>query len=464
MLFSNLEFLLLFFAVTLAVYYIFPRRMGNVVLLVMSIIFYGWGEPIYLFLMLGTIIVDWMFGFICEGGKEKRSARIGLVVAVVLNLSVLGFFKYYGFFADILEDIIGASVLPDIKVSLPVGISFYTFQALSYVVDVYRGDAEKQKSPISFGAYVSVFPQLIAGPIVRYKDIAEQLKFRAHNIDKFSSGIRRFIIGFAKKVVLADTAGAMWAYFRDLPENGLSTVSAWLGIIFFSFQIYFDFSGYSDMAIGLGRMFGFEFMENFNYPYIAKSITDFWRRWHISLSQWFRDYVYIPLGGNRVKLPRQILNLSVVWLLTGLWHGADWGFVLWGVYYGVLLILEKFVFGKLIAKLPSAVTHGYTLFAVVFGWFIFATPDMSSPISYLSSMFSFISGKNDSYDIMRSIALILILSVFSTPLFKNILSRIRTKLGDSFMIFEAFALVLIFVFALAFSVAADYSPFLYFRF
>ena len=344
MVFSSLEFLLMFLTVTLLVYFIVPLKARNIVLLIVSLIFYGWGEPVYVFLMIFTIAVDYIFGLLVERNLKKddrKRAKTCLVLSIVINLSILGFFKYYDFFVSNLRLIPGLSGLPLLGLSLPIGISFYTFQALSYVIDVYRGDTGAQHNAAAFGAYVTLYPQLIAGPIVRYKDVDDQLTEREHSVPLFADGVRTFVAGMGKKVLLANMAGQLWEYFKATPTDERTVVGAWLGMLCYTFQIYFDFSGYSDMAIGLGKMIGFRFLENFNYPYISKSITEFWRRWHISLGTWFREYVYIPLGGNRCSRAKNLRNIFIVWFLTGFWHGASWNYILWGLDYFVLLMIEK---------------------------------------------------------------------------------------------------------------------------
>ncbi len=377
MLFSSNVFLFAFLPVVLLLYFICPRRLRNPVLLLWSLVFYGWGEPVYLFLMIATILLNYGFGlWIHKKQAAGEKAKLPLVLGVVANLVILGFFKYAGFFVQQLQAVVPfLSGVKAPEISLPIGISFYVFQSMSYVIDVYRNDAPVQKNPLTFGTYVTLFPQLIAGPIVRYKDVAEQMETRRENVHDFASGVQLFVLGLGKKVLLANPMGNLWNLLQA--EGG--TLTAWVGILAYSLQIYFDFSGYSDMARGLGRMFGFEFLENFNYPYISASITEFWRRWHISLSTWFREYVYIPLGGNRKGLPRQILNLLIVWGLTGFWHGASWNFILWGLYYAVLLILEKLFLLKLLKKAPGIFGHLYTIFAVLLGWVLFYFENLFQP-------------------------------------------------------------------------------------
>ena len=343
MVFSSLLFLFRFLPAVLILYYIAPRKLRNVILLLFSLFFYAWGEPKYVFLMLFTITMDFFIGKGIDKAKKEgnqKKAKRFLMTSILVDLSILGFFKYADFLIGTVNTLTGAGI-PLLGIPLPIGISFFTFQTMSYTIDVYKGSTEVQKNWIKYGTYVSMFPQLIAGPIVQYKTIAEQMEHRKENTSDFSEGIHRFMIGLGKKVLIANNIGALWDAIAVLPVDGLAAGTAWLGALAYTFQIYFDFSGYSDMAIGLGKMFGFHFLENFNYPYISKSITEFWRRWHISLSSWFKEYVYIPLGGNRCKIAKQIRNILVVWMLTGIWHGANWNYVLWGCYYGALLLIEK---------------------------------------------------------------------------------------------------------------------------
>lgn len=463
MVFSSLEFLFLFFAATMLIYFIVPLKFRNLVLLITSLIFYGWGEPLYVFLMIGTILIDYFCGFFVGKYREsdKKRAKAFMVAAIVTNLALLAFFKYFNFVITNLN-LIPFVNIKAVNVELPIGISFYTFQALSYVIDVYRCDAEVQKSPVSFGAYVTLFPQLIAGPIVRYQDVDKELRSREHSLFLMSSGIKTFICGAAKKVLLANAAGAVWESFR---ESG-TVFGSWLGLIFFSFQIYFDFSGYSDMAIGLGKMLGFHFRENFYYPYVSKSITDFWRRWHISLGTWFREYVYIPLGGNRKGAARTFLNIFVVWFLTGLWHGASWNFILWGLYYGAILVIEKTFLLKLLKKLPSFVSHIYSLILILFGWWLFVFDDMSEGIRFLGTMFGrnapFTNGAV-SFDALSNLLLLALLILASTPLPKKLYYRLCEKSKAARWILAFLALAILFI-CTAYLVNSSYNPFLYFRF
>ncbi|MBM6971952.1 MBOAT family protein, partial [Mordavella massiliensis] len=387
MLFSSIVFLFTFLPIVLILYYVLPRQFKNPVLLLASLLFYAWGEPIYLFLMMFSILFNYISGLdIARNLGNKRAARKSLIFNVVVNLCVLGFFKYEGFVLNSLNAVLPVEI-PFQEVALPVGISFYTFQILSYIIDVYWGNVPVQKNLMDFALYVTMFPQLIAGPIVKYAEIDEQLHVREENWGRFGEGVMYFIRGLAKKVLLANTVGMIYTNVSGMAPEDVSVVTAWLGCLAYTFQIYFDFSGYSDMAVGLGKMFGFEFPWNFNYPYIAQSVTEFWRRWHISLSSWFREYVYIPLGGNRVPVPKHIRNLLVVWLLTGLWHGAAWNFVAWGLYYGVILIFEKYFFHRVLDKLPEVLRHIYSLVLVMVGWVLFFSPSFAGALEYLKLMF-----------------------------------------------------------------------------
>lgn len=464
MVFSSLEFIFVFLASVLLVYYAVPFRAKNLVLLLFSLAFYGWGEPAYILLMVATILVDYVCGYLIgrELDRSRKKAKIVLVTAIVINLAILGFFKYYDFFVSTLNSLIPSLSVPTLGLSLPIGISFYTFQALSYVIDVYRGDARVQKNPASFGTYVTLFPQLIAGPIVRYADVDDQLRERTHSLELFASGCRTFVCGLAKKVILANAAGAMWDSLSA--AEAPTALGSWLGIIFYTFQIYFDFSGYSDMAIGLGKMFGFSFRENFFYPYVSQSVTEFWRRWHISLSTWFREYVYIPLGGNRRGKARTYINLFVVWLLTGLWHGASWNFVLWGLYYFVLLVFEKAVFLRVLDKIPSVLRHIYTLLTVVFGWLLFVSEDLSFIGTYLSHMFTApFSDGIVIYDLVRNLLFIAVLALACTPYPKRLWYALWQK-GKAWRIASAVLCCGALILCTAYLVDSSYNPFLYFRF
>lgn len=447
MLFSSNVFLFAFLPAVLAVYYVCPRRWRNPVLLAFSLFFYGWGEPRYLALMVGTIVMDYLCGlWIARQRSRGGTGRSALTVGVVLNLSLLVFFKYGSF-------LFGAR-FP--KLPLPIGISFYVFQSMSYIIDVYRCDAPLQRNLLTFGTYVTLFPQLIAGPIVRYTDVAEMLEHRRESVPQFASGISRFIVGLSKKVLLANPMGSLWEMLRQ----SQGTLAAWVGLAAYSLQIYFDFSGYSDMAIGLGRMFGFEFLENFNYPYISASITEFWRRWHISLSTWFKEYVYIPLGGNRKGLPRQIVNIAVVWLLTGLWHGASWNFVLWGGYYALLLIAEKVFLLKLLRKCPRWVGHLYAVFAVMLGWALFYFESLGELAAFLTRLFTGAASAASANVLLGYLPILLAAAAASTPLLKKLPLK-KTAGVEALRIAALAVLLLLCVAAL---VNQSYNPFIYFRF
>ena len=462
MVFSSIIFLFWYLPVVLAVMKLSPLKWRNGLLFVLSLVFYGWSEPFYIFLMLLSTVVDYFNGMMVEKHlPDKKKARKYVIFSVVFNMGMLGFFKYADWLIGMINSF-GFSI-PLLGLSLPVGISFYSFQTMSYPIDVYRNEAKAQKNIVDFGAYVVMFPQLIAGPIVRYRDIDDQLRERKETMDKFVSGIERFVCGLAKKVLLANTAGLMHTQILSLPDERASVVGSILAMSGFALQIYFDFSGYSDMAVGLGRMFGFELMENFNYPYISRSITEFWRRWHISLSTFFRDYVYIPLGGNRKGIRRQILNIMAVWFLTGLWHGASWNYVFWGVYFGILLILEKLFFKKVLDALPSAVSWLITMALVWTGWVFFAFEDINQMMSMFKHLTDFASFINqDALYCMRQYGVFLLICIIaSTPWGYTKLRQMKSEHQSVLK----FVLV---VFGMAVCTAslinASFNPFLYFRF
>ena len=473
MVFSSIFFLFTFLPLSLLLYWMSPAKIKNFTLLAVSLFFYAWGEPVYVLLMIASIITNFVFGIFIESEliKEKMAVRRALFIsAVVFNILILGFFKYYGFLAENINALFNADIAYS-ELPLPIGISFYTFQVLSYVIDVYLGKVRLQRNPVSFALYVTMFPQLIAGPIVRYSDIESQLEQRNVSAAKFGEGAQRFIQGLGKKVLIANSMGALWDITQAMDMTGISVFSAWLGIIAYTFQIYFDFSGYSDMAIGLEKMFGFEFMENFDHPYVSRSVTEFWRRWHISLGTWFREYVYIPLGGNRCSRIRQIRNIMAVWMLTGLWHGASWNFVVWGIYYGCLLLIEKMFLKKLIDNAPAIISHVYCMLAVIIGWVLFASRDIESAAAYLGVM-SGASGNvlvdNAFIYYLKSNAVMLVISLlFSTGIFREIFEpeeisdKIRTRVSHSAaVILHAFILFM----STAYLVTETYNPFLYFRF
>ncbi len=468
MVFSTLLFIFIYFVVVLAVYYAFPnRKYRNIVLCFFSLIFYGWGEPTFLILMVFSILFNYAFGLLVEKYRDnKKKSKTALVISIVVNLLLLAVFKYTAFVLDTLK-----SFLPFLRsfatpvIPLPIGISFYTFQAMSYVIDVYRGDTEVQRNPIYFGTYVSLFPQLIAGPIVRYKDVANELEHRRENIPQFADGIKLFAIGLAKKVLIANQMAALWAVLRDTSAtNGV--LGSWVGLIAFTLQIYFDFCGYSEMAIGLGRMFGFEFLKNFDYPYISKSVSEFWRRWHISLGTWFREYVYIPLGGNRKGLARLFLNTAIVWFLTGLWHGASWNFVLWGMYFGILICLEKLFLGKLLKKLPNFVQHLYAIFLFTFGWALFDFVEIDKLGPFIVSLFNGgtvgLISKDALVYAVAYLPIMVVAIVASTPLAKTIHDRYKDRTWCRCV--DIALVMLSLVFCTAALVKGGYNPFIYFRF
>ena len=466
MIFSSIPFLFFFFPFFLLLYYVVPFKYKNIILLIFSLVFYAWGEPIYILLMIFSSVVDYFNGLMIEKHKDnKKLKKIFLVLSIIINLSLLGFFKYADFLINSINNIFNLSI-PLLKLGLPIGISFFTFQTMSYSIDVYRGEVKAEKNFFTFMTYVSMFPQLIAGPIVRYETVSRELYERKINFSNFSNGLLRFMKGLFKKVIIANNVGYLWSVMSTNPN--MSVLGAWLGIIAFTFQIYFDFSGYSDMAIGMGKMLGFNYLENFNYPYIASSITDFWRRWHISLSTWFRDYVYIPLGGGRVKTIINIRNILIVWMLTGLWHGASWNFVLWGAYYGILLILEKFILKKWIDKLPKICKHIYTLILVIIGWLIFAFEDMNLLSEYAKTMFG-LNGKfiNSTfiYYFSNYFIILVIATIFSMPVYKKIENILKNKkhVWIKFSIVLVVYLVLLII-TTAYLVSDTYNPFLYFRF
>ena len=461
MVFSSLPFLFFYLPVAVAVYLLSPLKLRNLCLLVVSLFFYGWGEPVYISIMVLSIAVDYTHGLLVERWRDNdRRARMAVASSVLCNLAILVFFKYWDFIAVNVNTLTGLSV-PVLGLPLPIGVSFYTFQTRSYTIDVYRRDAPVQRSVTAFGAYVTLFPQLIAGPIVRYRTVADQLVSREENLEKFTSGIRRFTVGMAKKVLLANAIGQLWDV--SLASRELTMAGAWLGLLAYAFQIYFDFSGYSDMAIGLGRMFGFEFLENFNYPYISRSVVEFWRRWHISLTTWFREYVYFPLGGNRVSRGKWVRNILIVWLLTGIWHGAGWNFLLWGLYYAVWMLAERLFLGKRLEKLPAVLRHVYAMAVVLVGWALFAVEDPGRLGGYFRALFggSGLLSAVDGYRLRSYLPMLVILALGATPLAQTLWDR----LGDRTRSRLAPVLVLAaLVLCTASLVDASYNPFLYFRF
>lgn len=475
MIFSSLLFLFKFLPIVLILYFAVPAKLKNFVLFAASLIFYSWGEPVYVLLMLFSTAVDFFHGKLVYRYKclnQQKKAKMAMISSVIINLSLLGFFKYADFFLSSVNNIFNVDIAL-LNIALPIGISFYTFQTMSYSLDIYMNDEVPQNNIISFGTYVALFPQLIAGPIVRYKDISKELRERKESADDFFIGIRYFIIGLGKKVLLANNIGMLWDEIKVMEASSLTVVTSWIGITAFAFQIYFDFSGYSDMAIGLGRMFGFKFPANFNYPYISKSITEFWRRWHITLGTWFREYVYIPLGGNRCSFALNIRNILIVWLLTGFWHGAAYNFIIWGLYFGIVLILEKTFFLKVLEKIPALFRHMYALVFILIGWVIFELGNVSDMGNYILAMFG-IKGEgfidSRSLFILKEYGIILIVLVLaSTPIPKVIIQKLQDKVRNmnmqwiSYVAENIFNIAILFV-STAYLVDASYNPFLYFRF
>lgn len=468
MLFSSVVFIFVFLPVTLILYYIAPEKLKNVILLVMSLVFYAWGEPVYVILMILSIVFNYLCGLdIHQAGRDKKKRKRAFLFAAAVNLLLLGFFKYFGFFMESLNTLLPFRISYH-ELPLPIGISFYTFQILSYIIDVYREKVPVQKNLVRFGVYVTMFPQLIAGPIVRYIDINEQLEKHEVTKEKFGMGAAFFIRGLAKKVLVANTVGMIFTEVSSYAAADLSVLSAWLGCAAYAFQIYFDFSGYSDMAVGLGKMLGFDFLKNFDDPYTSKSITEFWRRWHISLGTWFREYVYIPLGGNRVPVLKHIRNILAVWFLTGMWHGASWNFIVWGLYYGILLLGERYVWGKHLEKLPKVVRHSYSIVLILIGWVFFSHTNIREAFSYLGAMFGV--GEQAWID-ARAMSLVIhnwlfwLVSVLgSAPaaagfLKKRFAAVWGRRLEPAYVVY-----FVLFILSVAYLITETYNPFLYFRF
>jgi alginate O-acetyltransferase complex protein AlgI len=467
MLFSSISFLYYFLPTVLILYFIVPNKFKNTVLLFSSLFFYFYGEPTYVLLMIVSAVSGYLHGLWIEKAKARGGGKLPLASSIFFSLAGLLYFKYTDFFIQNANRLLNTQI-PLLKLALPIGISFYTFQILSYVIDVYRGDAKVQKNVLDFLTYVCLFPQLIAGPIVRYTTIEEELKSRKHTLEGFSEGVRRFIIGLSKKVILANTLGELGTHFLNATEK--TVLFYWIMTVSFMLQVYFDFSGYSDMAIGLGRIFGFKFLENFNYPFISKSVSEFWRRWHISLGTWFRDYVYIPMGGNRVPVLRWFLNVFVVWFLTGFWHGAQWNFILWGLYFAVLLILEKYVFKAFLEKAPAIVQRVYTLFAVTVSFVLFNADSLEESIRNLKGMFGLLnipfSGIETVYYLRSYGIVLLIAAIGATPLAAKAFRRLKEKnAGKYVMTFaEPVFLLAMMLLVTGHLVDGSFNPFLYFRF
>ncbi len=444
-----------------------PKKAKNIVLFISGFIFYAWGEPFYIVIMIISTIIDYTAGRFMDKFDDREKMRtVFLLVSVIMNLSLLAVFKYSSFFITNINFLFGTS-FTDPNLPLPIGISFYTFQSMSYTIDLYMRNIKVQKNIINFTSYVTLFPQLVAGPIVRYEDVANEIDHRTITTSKIAEGIGIFVKGLGKKVILANNIGLVWAQVKAMGYDNISVATAWIGILAFTFQIYYDFSGYSDMAIGLGKMFGFNFPQNFNYPYVSKSISEFWRRWHITLGSWFRSYVYIPLGGNRKGLPRTVINLLIVWVLTGFWHGASWNFVFWGLYFGILIIIERLGWGKVLAKLPAIVSRLYTFILVVIGWVFFDIDGMKPAFNYLKAMFGsngVVIDTTAKYLIGTSLLIFVICIIASTEIIKKIYTKLNSLDGNVIQYAIPVFQLIIMLISTAFLVNATYNPFIYFRF
>ncbi len=467
MVFSSLTFLYLFLPVVMLIYYALPKKFKNFFILLSGILFYSWGEPFYVIIMLLSTMIDYCAGLFIHKFEGKRNLqRIFLIISVVMNLSLLGVFKYSGFIVTNINALLGTAI-PNPNLPLPIGISFFTFQSMSYTIDLYMGKIKVQKNPISFAAFVTLFPQIVAGPIVRYEDVAAELDDRVINLDCLYEGIVKFVTGLGKKVIIANNIGLLWTSVKAMDTGSMSVLTAWLGILAFTFQIYFDFSGYSDMAIGLGKMMGFNFPQNFNYPYMSKSISEFWRRWHITLGSWFKSYVYFPLGGNRKGTGRTVFNLAVVWLLTGIWHGASWNFILWGVLYGVMIILEKLFLRKVLERIPSFFSWLYTMLLVILGWVLFDTADIATAGNYIVTMFggSGILIDNQATYLLLNYGFMLALCIFaSTNLWARLMDYVKEKAPYIVNYGMPICKTAVLLLSTAYLVDASYNPFLYFNF
>lgn len=458
MVFSSILFIFRFLPIAMGIYFLTPKKLKNLSLLILSLIFYSWGEPRYFLLMIASIFVDYFISINIEkNNKNKKIKILLLAISIIFNVGILFFFKYINFFIENINSIFNMS-LNNVKITLPLGISFYTFQTMSYTIDVFLGKVKAEKNIINFGAFVCLFPQLIAGPIVKYIDISKELKNRDINLDEIQEGIRLFILGLGSKILIANNIGSLWNEVETMGFNNISTILAWMGIIAFSLQIYFDFNGYSLMAIGLGKILGFNFPNNFNYPYESRSITEFWRRWHITLGQWFKQYVYIPLGGNRLGRARTYFNLFIVWFLTGLWHGASYNFILWGLYFFILICIEKNGLLNLLNK-HKLISHIYTIFFILVGWVLFAVIDLNKIINFLKKMFIFNAGNEWIYYLRNYIITYTIAIIFSTSFLKKIYNKfVKSNIVDTII------LITIFLLSIAYLVDSSYNPFLYFRF
>lgn len=475
MVFSSLTFLFLFLPIVIILYYIIPKRFKNLFILISGLFFYAWGEPIYVFIMIASTLIDYFAGLVIyKFGHKPAMRKAALIVSVIMNLSLLGFFKYSNFIIENINNIFNTHYGAPTSL-LPIGISFFTFQSMSYTIDLYRGNINVQKNPITFAAFVTLFPQIVAGPIVRYEDIADELEDRKIDIDTIWDGILQFVAGLGKKVLIANNIGTLWDTVKAMDLNTVPVATAWLGIAAYTLQIYFDFSGYSDMAVGMGKILGFHFPKNFDYPYEAKSITEFWRRWHMTLSSWFKSYVYFPLGGSRKGFARMIFNTAIVWFLTGVWHGASWNFIIWGCMYGVIIIIEKIVTTALknksreniLNKIPSFVKHIYAMVLVSLGWVLFDTDNLSMAFSYMRRMFSFGSTLADShttYLLLNFGILFMIAIIGCTSFLKRLTEKLAKRQPSCTNVLSICYMIVVFLLSTAYLVDASYNPFLYFNF
>jgi len=465
MVFSSVIFLYIFLPIMLLIYFIVPKKIKNAIMILASFAFFAWGEIKYIGIMLILAVMDYFCGKGIDKAEDKSKKKFYLMFDVVVNLLILFFFKYADFIISSINSVTGLSI-PLLHIPLPIGVSFNTFQSLSYIIDVYRGTVKCEKSFYNYLTYTTLFPQIIAGPIVRYETVDEELVDKKISVDNFAKGMKRFILGLAKKVLIANNIGKLWAYVEVMQFTNIDMLMGWIGIVAFAFQIYFDFSGYSDMAIGLANIFGMDFDENFNYPYISKSITEFWRRWHITLGAWFRDYIYIPLGGNRKGFAKQIRNILVVWFLTGMWHGASWNFNLWGVYFGIILILEKLIILKILEQLPKFIRHLYAIFLILIGWVLFAFEDLGNVVNYIKAMFNFenISSFESIYYLRNYAVMFIIGIIFSIPFINSKFTKLEKSNKKSVALLTTLVYILLFIFSTASLVSDTFNPFLYFRF
>ncbi len=467
MVFSSLTFLYFFLPIVLLTYFAVPMKGKNIIIFISGFLFYAWGEPFYIVIMILSTIIDYTAGrLMAKFDDNKKLRTVFLLMSLVMNLGLLAVFKYSSFIITNVNDIFGTNIFNP-NLPLPIGISFYTFQSMSYTIDLYLRKIKVQKSIINFTSYVTLFPQIVAGPIVRYEDIANEIDDRTISTSKIAEGIGTFVKGLGKKVLLANNIGLVWSQVKAMEFTEISALTAWIGILAFTFQIYYDFSGYSDMAIGLGKMLGFNFPQNFNYPYISKSISEFWRRWHMTLGGWFKSYVYIPLGGNRGGFAKTIRNLLIVWALTGLWHGASWNFIFWGLYFGILIIIERLGFGKILDKLPAFISRTYTFILVVIGWVFFDIEGMSSAFTYLKAMFganNVLVDSTSKYLLVANVFIFAVCAIVSTEVIKKIYEKLSSIKGNAFSYALPVLQLVIMLICTAYLVDATYNPFLYFRF